>query len=138
MPAGQSVTREQFERDLVRVDQEIRHAESEMAVQQDRLDGFKRQREIIKGAIDMYFHAAADLPEVDTSLNHLSIADACEVIFNELHNRWLSLSDLDTELRRHGKVCSKGSIEIMLKAAGGKYDVQKRGKRNFYRLKEGK
>jgi hypothetical protein len=46
------------------------------------------------------------------------------------------LADLDTELRRRGKVCSKGSIELMLKAAPEKFEIERRGKRNVYRLKE--
>jgi hypothetical protein len=134
MPAGSSVTKEQFERDLVRVDQEINEITSQMGALQCKLDDLTRQRDIIKGAIEMYFRSASQLPKIESALDHLSIAEACEAIFKELHNRWLSLSDLDTELRRHGKVCSKGSIEIMLKNAHGKFEVEKRGKKNFYRL----
>ena len=134
MPAGLSVTKDQFERDLMRVDQAMKEVESQLEVLQGRLDDLKRQRDIIKGAIEMYFRGSAELPKIDTSLDHLSIAGACVEIFKELHNRWLSLSDLDTELRRHGKVCSKGSIEIMLKDAKEKFEVEKRGKKNFYRM----
>jgi hypothetical protein len=132
MPAGGSITKEQLERDIVRTRKEI-----------DRL---KQQETNLIGTYKMYFPTYAKafldadrinitLPVLEESVESLSIAAACEVIFRDLHNQWLTLADLDNELRRREKICSKGSIEIMLKAAPQTFDVEKRGKKNYYRLK---
>lgn len=135
MPASGSVTKEQLQRDIVRTRKEI-----------ERL---RKQEAFLLGTLKLYFPDAAkeleptvltfdvtDATDVEQSLESLSIAEASEVVFRDLQNTWLTLADLDTELKRRGKVCSKGSIELMLKAANEKFQFEKRGKRNVYRLKE--
>ncbi|MGA2133296.1 MAG: hypothetical protein ABSH50_13460 [Bryobacteraceae bacterium] len=119
MPASGSITKEQLERDIIRTRKEI-----------ERL---KVQEAALLGTLKMYFPEAAkeftapqvlsfDLGVEERSLESYSIAEASVVIFRDLSNQWLSLADLDTELRRRGKVCSKGSIELMLKAAPEKFE----------------
>ena len=133
MPAGGSITREQLQRDIVRTRKEI-----------ERL---KKQDAFLLGTLKMYFpDAAKEMEPVivtfdakdaeEQALDSLSIAEASEVVFGELQNTWLTLADLDNELKRRGKVCSRGSIELMLKAAPEKFEIEKRGKRNVYRMKE--
>jgi len=133
MPVTGSITQEQLQRDIVRTRKDI-----------ERL---KKQEAFLLGTLKMYFPEAAkeldaseiltfDLAEDGQTLESHSIVEASEAVFRDLHNTWLTLADLDTELKRRGKVCSKGSIDLMLKAASEKFEFEKRGKRNVYRLRE--
>jgi len=138
MPAAPSVTKAQLERDLLKVEQELAQVESQKEALNSKEQGLRKRRELIKGMLEEYFEARNDvIAKISSapSLDHFSIAEACKVVFRDLGNEWLSLADLDTELRHRGKICSKGSIEIMLKGSDG-FELEKRGKRNFYRMKE--
>lgn len=119
-----SVTKEQLERDLVRVRKQI--------------DELQKKERSIQGVLELYFDAPAAQQESSTSLDHYTITDACSIVFTEEGNQWMSLAELDNELRRRGKVCSKGSIELALKNDSGRFEIEKKGKRNFFRRIERK
>jgi len=154
MPAIGSVTKDQLERDLVRLRKQKTELEATMSGLRRKLESVEQHEAILQGTLDIYFPGEAKVPieplaeslplangaHVETApaatLEHLSIADSCDVVFRELHNQWLPLADLDTELRQRGKICSKGSIEIALKAKPSRYQVERRGKRHFYRMRE--
>ncbi len=131
MPATGSITKEQLERDLLRA-------------KQDALDANERI-ELLRKMLARYFPDSTalldDAPVVPSErigrFTEMSIPSACEVVFDELQNQWLSLADLDMELRRRGKICNKGSIEIGIKSKGGAFEIVKRGKKNYYRRRVG-
>ncbi len=135
MPTAPSLTLAQLERDAIRFGQQLRDImarELELRLQREELE---KRLARIEGIKQDYFAGAEPLVvEHRNTLSHLSIAEACIKLFEDLNNEWLSVADLDTELRRRGKVCSKGSIDITLKPHPD-FEVERRGKRNFYRLR---
>jgi hypothetical protein len=133
MPAGGSLTQEQIERDVVRIRNEITKLQLREVTLLGTLQEYFPKSAILRLPRDASLRDAIDDA---VSMEHLSIADACSVVFKDLSNAWLSLADLDMELKQRGKVCNKGSIEIMLKGEPEKFAIEKRGKRNVYRLKD--
>ena len=126
-----SVTRGQLECDVTRT--------------RDLIEKLKRQEAHILGVLGLYFpessllssnesHASGGI--IAEPLDSLNIGDASAAVFRDLNNPWLSLAALAGELRQRGKECSPGSIEIILKREPARFAIEKRGKRNFYRLKK--
>lgn len=128
MPASGSVTQGQLERDLIRVRKQI--------------EDLRRSETALRGALKFYFPDSPMVTDVasspiteETDWNDITIADGCKLIFQEVGKEWLTLADLDGELRAHGRVCNKGSVEIALKDKPEWFEWQRRGKKNVYRLK---
>ncbi|MEO8051016.1 MAG: hypothetical protein ABI833_11420 [Acidobacteriota bacterium] len=110
-------------------------------LEKDAAEAIERAK-TLRAALRIYYPDSVLLTEADEEVasqedrfDSLSIAEASDLIFRELGNPWLSLAALDNELIGRGKQCSKGSIDIMLKGSPDKFEVEKRGKRNVFRLR---
>ena len=86
-----------------------------------------------------YLHPKPLAPSGPSSLGvplgHLNVATACEVVFKETANEWKTLSELEFELNRRGKSTIKPTLELAMKHKPERFEWEKRGKKNFYRLK---
>lgn len=143
MPASGAITKQQLERDVVRARQEMQQIRNQAKLVRAQEETVERMLIALETTLRRYFPESDILRqkieegERPASLDHLTIADACGYIFGKMGSAvWLSLADLDTELRRHNKVCNPGSIELALKNDPDRFEFEKKGKRNFYRLKD--
>ena len=117
----------QIRDDLNRVRLRIQELTSEREQIDKEIAELTESERALTATESFYLHPKALGPTIPSSsvgvpIGHLTVAAACEVVFKETENKWMTLAELEMELNRRGKHTIKATIELALKAKSDRFE----------------